>query len=401
MFQYGYILVSIGKFKDTFSRKFYMKGLLKIALKLLANDRGKFFTLILGVTFAVFLMNQMTSMFAGIMRKSTSNVINIGAKMWVMDPSVENDRSSIPLPDYVLDYVRSIKGVAMAVPIYFGSGLVKLPNGTYQGANIIGLDDTTLFGRPPIIKGDLNKIYNSDAFIGVVDADYKRIGSPGIGSVLSINDHRAVIVALAKPASGGLFGTPTLYTTYTRATQDLPQTRYSMSYILLNPKSNADVPYIQAQVKKLGYKALTQKQFEKTIENFYKYKTGMGTNIMIMTLISFIVGLSIAGQTFYAFVLENLEKFGALKAIGAKKYELMAMILFQASVTSFIGYGFGIMISSLMIAISKARIPNYAAIVTYQNMLIAFLMVVVIAGFSSYIGIRKVLKIEPFDVFRG
>jgi len=378
-----------------------VKGLLKIALKLLANDRGKFFTLILGVTFAVFLMNQMTSMFAGIMRKSTSNVINIGAKMWVMDPSVDNDRSSIPLPDYVLDYVRSIKGVAMAVPIYFGSGLVKLPDGRYQGANIIGLDDTTLFGRPPIIKGDLNKIYNSDAFIGVVDSDYRKLGSPGIGSVLSINDHRAVIVALAKPASGGLFGTPTLYTTYTRATQDLPQTRYSMSYILLNPKSNADIPYIQEQVKKLGYKALTQKQFEKTIENFYKYKTGMGTNIMIMTFISFIVGLSIAGQTFYAFVLENLEKFGALKAIGAKKYELMAMILFQASFTSFIGYGFGIMISSLMIAISKARIPNYAAIVTYQNMLIAFLMVVLIAGFSSYIGIRKVLKIEPFDVFRG
>ncbi|PMP63705.1 ABC transporter permease [Desulfurella multipotens] len=378
-----------------------MKGLLKIALKLLANDRGKFFTLILGVTFAVFLMNQMTSMFAGIMRKSTSNVINIGAKMWVMDPSVENDRSSIPLPDYVLDYVRSIKGVAMAVPIYFGSGLVKLPDGTYQAANIIGLDDTTLFGRPPIIKGNLNKIYDSDAFIGVVDSDYKKLGSPGIGSVLSINDHRAVIVALAKPTSGGLFGTPTLYTTYTRATKDLPQTRYSMSYILLNPKSNADIPYIQEQVKKLGYKALTQKEFEKTIENFYKYKTGMGTNIMIMTLISFIVGLSIAGQTFYAFVLENLEKFGALKAIGAKKYELMSMILFQASVTSFIGYGFGIMFSSLIIAFSKARIPNYAAIVTYQNMLIAFLMVVVIAGFSSYIGIRKVLKIEPFDVFRG
>lgn len=378
-----------------------MKGLLKIALKLLANDRGKFFTLILGVTFAVFLMNQMTSMFAGIMRKSTANVINIGAKMWVMDPSVENDRSSIPLPDYVLDYVRSIKGVDIAVPIYFGSSLVKLPDGKYQAVNIIGLDDTTLFGRPPIIKGNLNKIYNSDAFIGVVDADYKKIGSPGIGTVLSINDHRAVIVALAKSASGGLFGTPTLYTTYTRATQDLPRTRYSMSYILLNPKSNADIPYIQQQVKKLGYKALTQKQFEKTIENFYKYKTGMGTNILIMTLISFIVGLSIAGQTFYAFVLENLEKFGALKAIGAKKYELMAMILFQASVTSFIGYGFGIMISSLMIAISKARIPNYAAIVTYQNMLIAFLMVVVIAGFSSYIGIRKVLKIEPFDVFRG
>ncbi|AHF96479.1 ABC transporter permease [Desulfurella acetivorans A63] len=378
-----------------------MKGLLKIALKLLTNDRGKFFTLILGITFAVFLMNQMTSMFAGIIRKSTSNVININAKMWVMDPSIENDMNSIPMPNYVLDYVRSIKGVAMAVPIYFGSGLAKLANGKYQSVSIIGLDDTTLFGRPPIIKGNLNKIYNSDAFIGVKDSDYKKLGSPGIGSILSINDHRAIIVALANTTSGGLFGIPTLYTTYTRATRDLPQTRYSISYILINPKSSKDIPYIQEQVKKIGYKALTQKQFQKTIENFYEYKTGMGISIMMMTLISFIVGLSIAGQTFYAFVLENLEKFGALKAIGAKKYELVSIILFQVSVTSFIGYGFGIMISSLVIAISKANIQNYAAVVTYKNMLVAFLMVLAIAGFSSYIGIRKVLKIEPFDVFRG
>ncbi|PMP67064.1 FtsX-like permease family protein, partial [Desulfurella multipotens] len=76
-------------------------------------------------------------------------------------------------------------------------------------------------------------------------------------------------------------------------------------------------------------------------------------------------------------------------AIGAKKYELVSIILFQVSVTSFIGYGFGIMISSLVIAISKANIQNYAAVVTYKNMLVAFLMVLAIAGFSSYIGIRK------------
>ena len=28
-------------------------------------------------------------------------------------------------------------------------------------------------------------------------------------------------------------------------------------------------------------------------------------------------------------------------------------------------------------------------------------MVLLIAGISSYIGVRKVLKIEPFDIFRG
>jgi putative ABC transport system permease protein len=28
-------------------------------------------------------------------------------------------------------------------------------------------------------------------------------------------------------------------------------------------------------------------------------------------------------------------------------------------------------------------------------------MVVVIAGVSSYFGVRKVLRVEPFDIFRG
>jgi putative ABC transport system permease protein len=28
-------------------------------------------------------------------------------------------------------------------------------------------------------------------------------------------------------------------------------------------------------------------------------------------------------------------------------------------------------------------------------------LVLLIAGLSSYVGVRKVLKIEPFDIFRG
>ena len=61
------------------------------------------------------------------------------------------------------------------------------------------------------------------------------------------------------------------------------------------------------------------------------YQTGVGTNMLIMTVISFVVGLSISGQTFYTFILENLERFGALKAIGTKSRELIGMILFQAT----------------------------------------------------------------------
>ena len=65
-------------------------------------------------------------------------------------------------------------------------------------------------------------------------------------------------------------------------------------------------------------------------------------NIMLMTGISFIVGLSISGQTFYTFILENLDKFGALKAIGTSGRVLVSMILFQATFTALTGYGLGV-----------------------------------------------------------
>ena len=42
-----------------------MTGILRLAYKLLVNDRAKFVALLVGITFAVFLMIEMTSLFAG------------------------------------------------------------------------------------------------------------------------------------------------------------------------------------------------------------------------------------------------------------------------------------------------------------------------------------------------
>jgi len=376
-------------------------GILKIAYKLLVNDKGKFAALLVGITFAVFLMVMMTSMFAGILHRSSATVLNIGAKLWVMDPAVNTPANSIPLPDYVLDAARSINGVKYAVPLYSGSALVKMRDGVYQAVTVLGLDDASLYGRPALIEGNINDIYAENAFIVVKDAEFAKLENPRVGTEFEINDHRGVITGIAKVTTSGLFGVPTLYTTYNRAITYIPTTRFTAAFILIEPKSDDAVPYIKQQVAQLGYEALTKEEFMDKTSTFYKYQTGLGINVLIMTVISFIVGLSISGQTFYTFILENLEKFGALKAIGAKGRELIYMILFQATFTSLTGYGLGIGLASILITMARLRLPSYAARITYGSLGFAFVMVVIIASISSYIGVRKVLKIEPFDIFRG
>ena len=77
------------------------------------------------------------------------------------------------------------------------------------------------------------------------------------------------------------------------------------------------------------------------------------------------------------------------------------MILFHASFTALTGYGLGIGLCALTIALAKMRLPDYAAMMTFWNLGLAFVMVVIIAAISSYFGVRRVLRIEPFDIFPG
>ncbi|HEX8956508.1 MAG TPA: ABC transporter permease, partial [Burkholderiaceae bacterium] len=192
-------------------------GLLRVGFKLLVNDRPKFSALLIGIAFAVFLMVQMTAMFAGILNRAYSTVTNIAAPIWIFDPAVNVPTSSTPLPNYLLDAVRSIDGVDYAVPLFMGGAQLKLNDGTIQSVNVVGLDDNSLYGRPRLEQGNILDLLTENSFIAVDDTEFSKLGNPRIGTSFELNDFRGVIVGIAKVNSNGLNGVPTLYTTFRRA----------------------------------------------------------------------------------------------------------------------------------------------------------------------------------------
>ncbi len=99
------------------------------------------------------------------------------------------------------------------------------------------------------------------AALVVKDAEFRKLENPDVGTVFEINDHRGVIVGIAEVATSGLFGVPTLYRTYQRAIQYLPTARYTISYILVEPKSPGDTARIQRAVSRIGYRALTRDEW--------------------------------------------------------------------------------------------------------------------------------------------
>ena len=124
-----------------------------------------------------------------------------------------------------------------AVPLYSGGGLVRSQDGTYQPVTVLGLDDTSLFGRPELIEGNIEDIYAENGFVVVKDEEFGKLENPKMGTEFELNDNRGVIVGIAKVPASGLFGVPTLYTTFNRAVQYIPSMRFTISFILVEPQT--------------------------------------------------------------------------------------------------------------------------------------------------------------------
>src|SRR5262245_15850080 len=286
-----------------------------IALKMLTGDRAKYLGLLFGVAFATLLMAQQLSMFAGIMRRTTSQIRDVQeADLWVMDPKVRFVDEIKPLPDTDLQRVRGVPGVAWAVPFFKGQVLVRLDNGQFRQAILPGIDDATLVGGPrEMLLGDLADLRQPDAI--VVDLAGYHLLWPGepleLGKVLEMNNRRAVLVGVCSASAPFQTG-PVVYTRYRQAVQYAPRQRHQMSFVLAGAEPGADPRAVcQAVRERTGLQALTTEDFAWKTIGYYLGSTGIPANFGITVGLGFIVGIAIAGQTFYLFTTENLKQFGA------------------------------------------------------------------------------------------
>jgi putative ABC transport system permease protein len=361
--------------------------------------------LVSALAFASLLVTQQSSVFIGLMRWTTALLQNTQVPIWVMDPNVEQANEVKRMRDTDLLRVRSVSGVAWAVPFYWSIQQARLADGRFKSIQLIGLDNSSLIGAPPILlKGKLTDLYQSNAVIldkvGVEKLSEGREKSLDVGDIFEINDREARIVGICEVARS-FFGYPFVYTTYDRAIQFAPKTRKNLSFVLVQPKEGVSKERLAQQItQQTGLKALTHDDFFwKTIWWFVR-NTGIPISFGTTVLLGFIVGIAVAGQTFYSFILENLTSLGALKAMGASNFLLCRMLLLQAFVVGFIGYGIGIGLAAAFGfgTIKNGQPPFY---MPYHIPLITFGIIIFICFLAALIGIRRISRLEAAEVFRG
>src|SRR5919108_4725031 len=217
-----------------------------------------------------------------------------------MDQKVRYIDVAKPMTDGQLGRVRSIEGVAWAVPLYKGSLQAKLENSTNEAVVMYGLDDTTLVGEPAVmVAGQLSDLRRSEAVIVDTASAHDKLAHVGpdgartplqVGDTLELNDHRVVVVGLCA-VSRGFQSQPVVYTTYTRALAIAPAQRKNLSFILAAAQPGQPAAEVAARIARItGLAAYSSQQFIAKTLRYFVTETSIVINFGLSVLIAFLIG---------------------------------------------------------------------------------------------------------------
>lgn len=383
-----------------------------LALKMLFGDTAKFLMLVAGLFFATFLIVQQASVFCGLMRWTTSTLKNVAAPIFVVEERVEQINETNPMRDTDVARVRSVSAVRWAMPLYSGIQRVRLSNGAFKTVQLIGIDAASLAGAPGrMIEGKLEDLRLPNTVVidelAVERLSLDRAKPIGIGSIFEINDVEARVVGICQ-AMRSFTGGPYIWTTYERALQYTPASRKMLSAVIAAPIEGMTTDEAVREIEKqTGLRAYVNREFGDNKKDFststvwwYVKNTGIPISFGTTVVIGFIVGVAIACQTFYAFVLDNLKHLGALKAMGMSNFRLSFMLIFQALTVGMVGFGTGLLATSFFAlgAIKNGQPPFY---MPWQIPVAAFCVIQAICMIAALLGIIRLSLYEPAMVFRA
>ncbi len=403
-------------------RHFGIQAMIFIALKILLGDRTKYAGLLFGVTFTSFLVTFAASYFGGMMTRSFALIAeNPRADVWVMDPAVVAVDRTINLPASALDRVRSIDGVLSAVPMAVAEADARFPNGRFQSFQIIGLDDATLTGVPPmqdqataaVLRAPDTVIVDAGGTSGKLDtpllkADQWPYGKPHLhvpmrplttGDELMIND-TLIRVAGLSDALPRYPPRPLLYTAYSTAERILPPERRRLTFVLVTA-----APGVESRTLATGIEAATNLR-ARASEDFkgdtVKWMLANSEDVgdaVTMLSIAMLVGFGVTGVMMFMFTIENLKHYAVLNAMGATTRMLLTMIAAQSALCALIGVGLGLGLSVL--AGRVFAMYGFPFRMLWFAPVVGGTAVVLVSVGAALFSMRSVRKMQPASFLAG
>lgn len=371
-----------------------------LAYRTLLYDRGKLFAGLIGVVFSVVLVNIQGGLFFGLMNKASLLVDRSNADIWVGHKGMHNVDFPHGLPERWVHRIRSVPGVERAEPFHVSFSEMSLPDGKFEGVVLVGSVEGSDLGRAyTIVEGPADALSYHDAVL-VDRCDDEKLADPRLGELREIGGRRVRICGKSEGVLSFLV-TPYVFTTYARA-RSLASTDPSLaSYFLVRLEKGADSDAVCQEIRRrLGdVTAVPASQYAATSVQFWMTRTGIGISFGAATCMGLLVGLIMVAQTLYAMVLDRLEEFATLKAIGSTERELVILLGGQASLVAGLGIGIGLVMTVIVQAVCST--PRAEILIPIGLYLASAVLVFAICLFASALPYLRVRRVDPHSVLQG
>lgn len=365
---------------------------------MLIHDRSTAAGSVMGVVAIVFLVGQQLSILFGLLGYMSVLVDHTQADIWVITANTRNANASGSLPLRYVDRLAGFGAVEWAEPVVTSAGLFKTSDGRYQGVQVVGLARPDLVGGPwRFAEGSIADILDLEG-VTIDGTDLDVLGYPEVGLIAEIGQQRIRIGGVTQSIRG--FEGTLVFTNIDNARRmgEVPPDRCTSILVKLVGGADPDATIAQLRQALPRAEVMSREELSRSTRLYYLTNTGIGGSFGFSTLIGTLVGIVIITLTMYTAVLNRQKDFAILRALGARKRDILVCIFYQALVVGAVGILLGfLLLSVFLLATQDSSLPSHMPLwVPPIHAVFTFILCLL----GSVLAMRRALKIEPASAFR-
>ncbi len=375
--------------------------MLLVARKNLLTERTRLAISVGGIALSVFLIGILLALFRGWNDKVGEYVERVPADLWVAsEGATDFINAGSVLPENAGTLLGLLPEVDTVSPLIVRPlALTKAgddPDDDFE-VQLVGYDPAIGVGGPlAIVEG------KSPPGPGEVVVDVQTSNRHGVDIGDRLIRGAQSLTVVGKSSGGDFVFTQVAFATLETATDFLrldPETQRTFFLLSLKDPSDTAVLAKRLEAGAPGVTFFTGEEFaDKTRDRII----GNILPILVVVLIvAFIVGLTVAGLTIYTATVEKSREYGILKAEGFTNGFLYRVVFEQSLVTSVLGFLLGAGAIILVAPFAQDLVPQFVVFIRWQDLLAISGATLLMALIAAFVPIRRLAQIDPVMVFKG
>jgi putative ABC transport system permease protein len=372
--------------------------MLTFALATLWHERGRYLPGVVAVAFTVVLTALQGGLLLGMFAFVSLPIDRARADVWMGGPDIRTADMSQPIPAHDLDLLASQPEIDRCETYVQGMAPFTRPDGTVELCMVLGANlQPDSLGAVHDLTPQHRALLTEPGTIVIDQGDVSRLGLKGVGDYGELAGRRVRLVGLVHGFQGiaGVY----IFCSVPTARRLLRLSENQATYVLGRCRNPAAAEAVADRLRgQTKLSVFSRDDLSLRSRNHWLTKTRAGVSMSCGTLLGFLIGVLITGQTLYAATAVSLRQYAVLRAMGIPRRRMATAVLYQAG-----GVGSaGVLLGLGLIPLCAWVLHGLGAQLLLPGWLLVLssVLTLLMALFSGVAALRLLWRVEPTSLLR-